>query len=1487
MSGLLIEGFFISSRLLICFALALSLCAQGAVFAQETAISTAAAKAYDSADLAFVHKFLSPGQYMPLSEVKPGMVGYGLTVFQGTKVERFNIRVIGVVKKVLNGHDAVLVRMSGGPLANNNVIRGMSGSPVYIDGKLVGAVSFGFDFSKEPIAGVTPIVDMLDALVPENGSKDHIAQRIEPWYAPLSNQSAKTTVSGGAPRMVPLMSPVALAGFSPRAEEFLSKRFKQFGMMVSSGASGAQDPSLAHGAQLSITPGGAVSVFLSTGDFNVVATGTTTARFGQKVLAFGHPFLQAGAVDFPLATAYVHEVLPSLFVSFKMASPVKIVGALTSDRPWSVGGQLGRTAHMIPATYTIVDHTRNLKRIYHCQVADHPDLTPELLASTVMSAIDSTHQSNGPYVARVESVVEADGIEPIRRTDRFSSNFSAHSGSGLGKFSFLADPVGSFILRTTSELTNNDFVKTSIKNVSLEITLEDGHELARLDKVYVDKPFVAPGETVDVRCVLKPYNQKEQVQTISLKVPQNMPDGQMLLGVSSGDEINAVRKRLGIIDPTPESLQQVAERILSRGRGDTIELVAGMPDQSLIVDGKKLADPPAHWARVFLSNRNTKGPAQAKGEIRVSKVCPWLVDGSHILTVEVRSAEKVLAKAPPYTMSLPSSDEAIVTTEQARKTIDSSRKSSSSSSNGSGSENKVQSGSSPAATATLKEYPHMRPAQIWRQDSDDDFRSGKIEKCTVDSWGRLGPGFEEIARRACEGDRQVWSGVCSRGFFWFAAANKIYRWAGGVSEPELVADLDCVVVPSLVADSNGVVYASTAPGGAIWAFNGKSKPELVCKTAEPIITSLCVDDKDNLYAGVAGAGKIYKIDQTHKAQEFFNSQQTHILSLFFSSFDHKLYAGCGEKGVVYAIDGGGKASAVYQSADHMVTGAVRDSRGDLYISTAAQGHLLRVLPQGEVQTIALSDAFYKLYYDPATDSVFAGDGEGDVSLCKVDPVSGQSYFLPVFHSEQEEVLTLASDDKRHLFIGTANLGTLKEFELVSSHEASYESAVRDAGKTASWIGFNVWGPLNESISGAGKQLKVETRTGDSAQPDETWSAWKETQYKDGAFAIASRPARYLQYRLYWLPGSDRAGEFLKLGKVEVSYLPSDSPPKVSSVSVKPDTPLSGKQEITVTGSDPDGDNMLLAIDISADGGKTWKQLAENLRGKHQNKSAKTSTEDGAKEAGKETSGKDGADKDKKIKSESSGSAFDAAEEKSSTEADKKKESQLQPGDDKSLSWLDDDKDAKDSDKDKDKDNKGQQADDKDKSKDDSDKDKSKDQTSDKDKKAQKSRKLKAQQVNVRPSGGQSDKSASSEPSNEEKISWSFDTSKQKDGNYILKFTLDDRLSSPDDHLQAVALRAVTVANKAPEISSFESKRNADGTAAFVIGVRDLYAPIANCTYRIDEGEPFAFSGLTNLIDGTTGKLSVSHVAVERGSHKIEIKLTDKAGNTANKTFSFK
>lgn len=1426
------------------------------------------AKTLDTYDASFIHKFLAPGQYMPLSEVKPGMVGYGLTVFQGTRVERFSVRVIGIVKKVLNGRDAILVRMSGGPLANNNVIKGMSGSPIYIDGKLVGAVSFGFDFSKEPIAGVTPIVDMLDAMAADHIGKARIAAKQSlPWYAP---RTQTTFTSGGAPRMVPLVAPLSLAGFSANAQEFLRQRLANYGLDVAQGGAGAQDPALAKATHAGIVPGGSVSILLATGDFNVVATGTVTARFANKVLAFGHPFLQAGKVEFPMATAFVHEVLPSLFVSFKMASPLNIVGAMTADRPWSVGGQIGHTARLIPVSYTVTDRTRNIKRVYRCQVVDHPNLTPELVASTAMSAIDATHQSNGPYVATVESIIEASGVEPLVRTDRFSSNFSAHTAGDGGKFHFLADPVGAFLLRNLSEITNNDFVSASVKSVNLNVTLDDGHQTARLDRIFIDKPFVAPGEVVDVHCLLKPYDGKDKLETVSFKLPRDMPDGQMVVGICSGDEVTSLKKRMGIVDPMPESLLQVVDRLRDKGRGDALELIAALPGQSLMVGGIKLDSPPAHWAHVFLSNRNTASPVGVKSDIRVDKVTDWLIDGSHLLTVEVRSPEKVIARQAPYVPPLPSHDDAIVSTDQARKTIESARKSHDSANGPAANDGKPAVSSAAGLSSTLKEYPHMRPALVWRQDSDDDFRSGKLDGTTVDSWGRLMAGYTESASVPVPGESAVWSAIWSKEFYYFGTAGKIWRWSGGESRPELVCDLGGVAVSALAADENGTIYAASVPGGSIWSVDGKGKARLLCKVEEPIVTSLCTDEHGNLYAGVAGSGKIYKISADGHAQDFFAAPVAHILSLFYCRQDKRIYAGCGESGVVYAINGEKHAEAVYQTAEHLVTGVVRDRAGDLYVATAASGKLIRLVSSGEVQTLATSEAFYRLIYDPASDSVFAGDGEGDITLCRVDPLSRQGYFVPVCHTEQEEVLALACDGNRHLAAGTANLAFLREFELKPAANALYQSAIRDAGKTANWISLSVWGALQEPQA-ALEHLAVESRTGDSALPDNTWSAWKQATYKDGTYVLNEKPARYLQYRLRFTAAGKATPP--PLGKLEVTYLPGDSAPKVVSVSVKPDNPLSGKQEIAVTGVDPDSDNLLLAVDISSDCGQTWKALAENIRGKHakSGSGSKLGSDADARDNSASKSEREGSVPkncdDREKKEEKKGASEDQAPtDGSGRSADQNK-----------IRYLGDEKDGKSTDEGNNKEGESgkEGTDDKEKDKASADKGKA-------------TRKASAAKIKSGAAAGSSQSEKGSEGvSNEEKLTWNFDTTKVKDGNYILRFTISDSLSNPEDSETAVALRAITVANKPPHIGDLSFNVDASGKLRFAVAVSSQFAPIANACYRIDDGEPFAMAGWSRFAGGMIGQLGAGGISLSSGSHKLEVKVTDKAGNSATRTFTVK
>ncbi len=421
----------------------------------------------------------------------------------------------------------------------------------------------------------------------------------------------------------------------------------------------------------------------------------------------------------------------------------------------------------------------------------------------------------------------------------------------------------------------------------------------------------------------------------------------------------------------------------------------------------------------------------------------------------------------------------------------------------------------------------------------------------------------------------------------------------------------------------------------------------------------------------------------------------------------------------------------------------------------------------------------------------------------------------------------------------------------TSSAASYESPVHDAGRPAHWSRLRALGAFNEQNIDVPAQIKVETRTGDSSQPDETWSAWKESTYSQDAFVVAAPPARYLQYRMTWKAPAAKDKAPVILGRVEVSYLPADAAPKIASVSLKPATAMSGKHDLTVSGTDPDNDNLLLSIAISPDGARSWQPLVSDLRPKRISKAAV-----------KEETSPEGNEKT---------TAASETREKSSDE-DKDKDKDKDKNKDKETK--DGDKDAP---KEGEKDPLGELSkkvthkSGKDKAK---DKDKSKD--------------LKANIVRLplekKPEKSSNDNSSGAKITAED-FSWSFDTSKLKDGNYIVKFTVDDRPSNPEDHHEAVALRSVTIDNAPPEIESMDSSRDADGNLKIKITAVDKLTPITNATFKIDDGEPFALGGVDGGTDGLQVTLGAGGLKVKPGSHKLEVKLSDAAGNSVTKNYT--
>src|SRR5688572_27179297 len=359
---------------------------------------------------------------MPIDEVRPGMIGVGRTVFQGADLADFKVHIIGVLRNVQGPRrDLILARLEGGPLAQTGVAAGMSGSPVYVDGRLIGAVSYSIGaFSKEPIAGITPIQEMKDAT---SMSRTRIAQqarielpvtresltaaltaayaRLAPFAArPADVQSIGLPATAGAQlgaMMRPISTPLLMAGFEPEVAEMIGGGFRDSGFspVITGGTSAGTEAPTGP-----LREGDAIGVSLIGGDLEMGATGTVTHIDGDRVYAFGHPFYNLGPTEFPMTRAYVYTVLPSLASSFKLSTTGEVLGTFLQDRATAIAGRLGPGPRTIPITLTL-ESPRGAPRTFNFGVVNDQLFTPLMTYAAILNTLGSYERQNGVASYRV------------------------------------------------------------------------------------------------------------------------------------------------------------------------------------------------------------------------------------------------------------------------------------------------------------------------------------------------------------------------------------------------------------------------------------------------------------------------------------------------------------------------------------------------------------------------------------------------------------------------------------------------------------------------------------------------------------------------------------------------------------------------------------------------------------------------------------------------------------------------------------------------------------------------------------------------------------------------------------------------------------------------------------------------------------------------------------------------------------------------------
>jgi hypothetical protein len=591
-----------------------------------------------------------PKTYWDIDQIRPGMKGTGQTVMVGTKLEEFGAEVLGVMRGVSPGRDMVLCRLTGCNLEHAGIIQGMSGSPIYIDGKLLGAVAFAWEFAKDPIAGVTPFQQTLQYVRASDKriaaeAKEKGDGKVEPIHAaarwdgrePLLIDGVATgdvfsagpsPVAGGTlAGMRAIATPLAAAGFSPRALALLNERFQPLGLAPMAGGA-APERIIRDEGDKPLEPGAPLSIALVTGDFDLSGIGTVTHVEGKRVYGFGHPMFGLGTCEFPMMTGFIHTVYPRASVSMKMGSPLKIVGVVDTDVSTGVAGRIGPKPDMIPVTIRAKTGPFSEPHTYRVQMVREPNLLPNLIMAVLTSAIDTEGNLPEELTARLKATIELQGHDPIEFIDTVSGpRYTGPMGAAA-----LFSPIASII----NILVRNPMAPIRIESITCETEISRGRTVASIESVRLDSDRLEPGGRLRALATLKPFKGERQTFEVELMLPEDVEEG--TYEATFCDLTGSLRRRLrnepALLEPRDLAGVIDAIRFQTVPRRSGLFLHVPLPDRGLAVKGQALPNLPASVRAVFTTGRQSPEPPVRTDLIAVAQT-PYVVEGSHTLKFTV------------------------------------------------------------------------------------------------------------------------------------------------------------------------------------------------------------------------------------------------------------------------------------------------------------------------------------------------------------------------------------------------------------------------------------------------------------------------------------------------------------------------------------------------------------------------------------------------------------------------------------------------------------------------------------------------------------------------------------------------------------------------------------------------------------------------------------------------------------------------------------
>jgi hypothetical protein len=578
---------------------------------------------------------------MPISEIRAGMKGYGLTVFQGVKPERFDLRVISVLHNFLPKQDIILVQSDDPRLIHSGIVAGMSGSPVYIEGRLVGALSYGWHFAKDPIAGVTPIESMMAELKrPLRGRlSTPVAEAAnEPAHQPgrrslddvirsrqrdpvgdrsplLARLPLPSLPEGGEPRLVRASVPLSLAGFGAAAFSELAKAFEPFHMVpLQAGGAGRANA----GGPNKFEDGGSIAIQLIRGDVSAAGTGTVTRVEGDKVLAFGHPMFNVGEIYLPIATAEIHTFMSALSSSFKMASPLKEIGSLVQDRQSGIIGDTSQRADMIPVHVRVGGPGRP-EQDFHFEVVRHRFLTPMLASTVVANAAQNAASDVADATIIVRSHIFVRGYKTLDLSDHL------YSPDGVSPRTLAA--AGG--LKAIGDILFNPFAPANLDRIDIDVDVDFKADVAELVGVSLNSDELQPGSRPNLYVTLRPYAGQEYVKAIPFDVPRALAGQTVKVVVTAG---NLAKPDVA----PPESLGGLIDNLRKSYSASAIVVGLETPDEGVTLRGSVIPDLPGSVIDTLRPGASTRRADTFKRAARFVVPMHGIMQGKQEITVHVK-----------------------------------------------------------------------------------------------------------------------------------------------------------------------------------------------------------------------------------------------------------------------------------------------------------------------------------------------------------------------------------------------------------------------------------------------------------------------------------------------------------------------------------------------------------------------------------------------------------------------------------------------------------------------------------------------------------------------------------------------------------------------------------------------------------------------------------------------------------------------------------